>query len=82
MVAVSVSHFSASPKKGNRLLLDHRISDGDTFSILTQFSVTELMIVWLASRNGRFCLLENSSRRALSTKCDASSWPWSFTSSW
>ena len=32
MVAVPVSHFSASPKKGSRLLLDHGLSDGDRFS--------------------------------------------------
>ena len=32
MVAVPFSHLSASPKKGNRLLLDHGFSGGDTFS--------------------------------------------------
>ena len=32
MVAVPVSHFSASPKKGGRLLLDHGFSGGDRFS--------------------------------------------------
>ena len=31
MVAVPVSHFSTSPKKGNGLLLDHGFSDGDRF---------------------------------------------------
>ena len=32
MVAVLVSHFSASPKKGNRHLLDHGFSGDDMFS--------------------------------------------------
>ena len=31
MVAVPVSHFSTSPRKGNRLLLDHGFSGGDSF---------------------------------------------------
>ena len=32
MLAVSVSHFSASPKNGSRLLLDHGFLGGDRFS--------------------------------------------------
>ena len=32
MVTVHVSHFSASHKKGNRILLDCRFSGGDMFS--------------------------------------------------
>ena len=32
VVAVPVIHFSASPKKSNRLLLDHGFSGGDRFS--------------------------------------------------
>ena len=32
MGAVPVSHFSAYPKKGNGLLLDHGFSGGDSFS--------------------------------------------------
>ena len=31
MVTVPVSHFSTSPKKGNRLLLDCVFSGGDIF---------------------------------------------------
>ena len=32
LVAMPISHFSASSKKGNRLLLDHGFSGGNMFS--------------------------------------------------
>ena len=71
MVAVPVSHFNASPKKGNRLLLDHGFSGSDRFwnsdSVLSNCTAHHMV---------------DSPRRTLNTKCDASVWPWSFTSSW
>ena len=50
MVAVPISHFGTSPKKGNRLLLDHGFSDGDRFSnsdsVLRNWTADNMVILW------------------------------------
>ena len=78
MVAVPVSHLSASPKKGNRLLLDHGFSGGDRCSD-SVLNCTDCKDRWLVGFIDAV-YAGNSSRRTLSTKCDASGWPWNFTS--
>ena len=56
VVAVPVNHFSTSPKKGNRILLDCGFQVVTGFQILTQFWATEMLIIWLACRIHRYCL--------------------------
>ena len=48
VIAVPVSHFYASPRKGNRLLFNCKF--------LNQFQVTALLILWWACRTHRCCL--------------------------
>ena len=47
MVAVPVSHFNASLKKGNRLLLGHGFSGGDMFYELVWSNCTAVLMVGL-----------------------------------
>ena len=55
MVAVPVSHFSVSPKKSIRLLIDHGFWVVSVFRILTQFWATVLLTMWLVCKICRCC---------------------------
>ena len=84
VVAVPVSHLvHLLSRRVISLLLDHwSFRWWQVSQILTQFWATVPLIIWLACMICRCYLCwKHSPRRVLSTKCDASGWPWSFTSS-
>ena len=47
VVTIPVSHFSASPKKGNRLILDCGFSDGDRFQVFEIWLSFQQLYCWM-----------------------------------
>ena len=74
MVAEPASHFNASLRKGNKLVLDHGFSES-VLSNCTADPIVHLYDSWMLPMLGKFI--------QKSTECglDASGWSWSFTMS-